>query len=136
MIYSIPHSRHPLNPKNRTLFQCYLACQCHHSSGAHNSRGTAILSKRNIQYEIVHEGYCKEGNFVILVCSIFIAALTIVNIYGPNDDHSSFFNNINKTLSDLPTDDIIIVGVPDQSIVCQIKPLFKLLQAKQSRLKK
>ena len=106
-----------LTPKTVPLFNAIWPGKCYHSCGTHNSRGTAILFKRNIQHNIIHEEYCKEGNFVMLVCSIFISNFTIVNIYGPNDDRPSFFNNINNSLNDLATENIIIGGdfnfVPD-----------------------
>ena len=108
-----------LTPKTVPYFNAIWPGKCYHSCGTHNSRGTAILFKRNIQHQILHEEYCKEGNFVILVCSIFTTTFTIVSIYGPNDDRPSFFNYINNALNDLPTDNILIGGdfnfVPDQT---------------------
>ena len=97
-----------LTPKTIPYFNAIWPGKCYHSCGTFNSRGTAILFKHNIQHNIVHEEYCNEGNYVILVCSIFINTFTIINIYGPNDDRPSFFDSINNKMNDLPADNFVI----------------------------
>ena len=73
-------------------------------------RETSILFKSYVQHNIMHEEYCQESNFVILVCNIFTTTYTIVCIYGPNDDRPSFFDNISKNLSEISTDNVITGG--------------------------
>ena len=84
--------------------------KCYHSCGTVNSRGASILFKPNVQHNIIHEELCPEGNFIILVCSIFSNTYTIVNIYGPNDDRPTFFEQLGKRLEDLSSDNIILGG--------------------------
>ena len=84
--------------------------KCYHSCGTRHSRGTSILFKHNIQHNIIHEEYCNEGNYVIIICKVFINTYTLVNIYGPNDDRPSFFDHLSKRLDDLPTENLIVGG--------------------------
>ena len=84
--------------------------KCYHSCGTFNSRGTSILFKPHVQHSIIYEEYCQEGNFVILVCTIFLNTYTIINIYGPNEDRPSFFHCLNKKLEELNDENIIIAG--------------------------
>ena len=84
--------------------------KCYHSCGSLNSRGVSILLKSSIQHNIIHEEYCTEGNFVILVCKIFSSIYTIVNLYGPNDDRPIFFEELYKRLEYLSADNIILGG--------------------------
>ena len=82
----------------------------YHSCGSSNSRGTSILFKSNVQHEIIHEEYCKDGNFVILVCNIFPNTYTLVSIYGPNDDCPNFFDQLRMRLSEIGSENLLIGG--------------------------
>ena len=96
----------------RTLskFNALWRGKCYHSCGTFNSRGTSILFKPHIQHKILHEEYCQEGNFVLMVCTIFQSTYTLVNIYGPNDDRPSFFHMLSEKLEDVDGENIIIGG--------------------------
>ena len=96
--------------RTATHFDTLWRGKCYHSIGTSNSRGSSILFKPNIQHNIIHEEYCREGNFVILVCSIFLNTYTIVNIYGPNDDRPAFFEQLSRRLEEISADNIIIGG--------------------------
>ena len=108
-----------LTSKTVKYFNALWNGKCYHAFGTFNSRGTAILFKKNIQHSIIHEEYSNEGNFVIIVCKIFLYTYAIVSIYGPNDDQPSFFKEINQKLQHITVDNIIIGGdfnfVPDLS---------------------
>ena len=83
---------------------------CYHSCGTHNSRGTAILLRRSLHHDVIAEDYEANGNYTMIVCKIFSSIYTLVNIYGPNADCPSFFNEINNKLQQLPPDNIVIAG--------------------------
>lgn len=51
-----------------------------------------------------------EGRYVIIHISINNTPLTIVNLYGPNNDDPSFFQKIFSILNKLPSSDLIIGG--------------------------
>ena len=97
-------------PMKATAFNTLWHGKCYHAYGTSNSRGVSILFKSTIQHAIIHEERCPEGNFIILVCSIFLNTYTIVNIYGPNEDCPSFFERIGERLEEIGTDNLIVGG--------------------------
>ena len=52
----------------------------------------------------------KDGNFVLAVIKVNNNILTILNIYGPNDDTPSFYKDIGIILQDAPQENIIVGG--------------------------
>ena len=51
-----------------------------------------------------------NGNFLILDMTIFNKRLSLVNIYGPNKDDSSFYENLFKSITEIGNDSYIICG--------------------------
>ena len=84
--------------------------KCYHSCKASNSGGTTILTKPSLPYDLIVEHSSEDGNFVLVVIKIKNNLLTIVNIYGPNDDTPSFYKRIDALLQQVPQENIIIGG--------------------------
>ena len=99
-----------LSQRKVSCFNALWRGKCYHSCGTHNSRGTSILFKPQIQHNILYEEYCHEGNFVLIICTIFLNTYTLVNLYGPNDDRPAFFHILNKKLEDVAGENIIAGG--------------------------
>ena len=51
-----------------------------------NARGVAILFGNDIELSIHKQVIDEGGNFIILDITIFKQILTLVNLYGPNED--------------------------------------------------
>ena len=106
--------------KSAPYFKSLWPGKCYHSFGTVNSRGTSILFKPNIQHSIIQEEYSLEGNYAILLCSIFTNTYTIVSLYGPNEDRPMFFEEINGIISGLSSDHLFVGGdfnfVPDYQL--------------------
>lgn len=51
-----------------------------------------------------------EGRYIIINISTDSNPLTIVNLYGPNNDDPSFFHSLFSILKNLPSSDLIIGG--------------------------
>ena len=83
---------------------------CYHSCKTANSRGTTILLRSSLSYNLLSEHYGDNGNLVIVVCEINSNIFTLVNVYGPNDDTPSFYSHIDELLHQFPQDNIIIGG--------------------------
>lgn len=80
------------------------------SSFTSNSAGVAILLKNNIEFK-VHECITSDnGRFVILDVTIEEFRLTIVNLYGYNQDRPDFFNNIFEIIDKIGNDNVILGG--------------------------
>lgn len=85
----------------------------YHSYSAHyntKQRGVCILINKKISY--VHNTTITdpEGRFVIINITINNYSLTIGNLYGPNTDDPSFFQNFFSSISNLSNCPIIIAG--------------------------
>ena len=61
-----------------------------------NARGVAILFGKDIELSIHIQVIDEGGNFIILNITIFKQRLTLVNLYGPNEDDPMFFSKSSK----------------------------------------
>lgn len=84
----------------------------HIYSSHYNSkqRGVCILINKRISFTHNTTITDPEGRFIIINISINNAPITIANIYGPNTDDASFFQNVFSTLSNLSDCPIILAG--------------------------
>ena len=98
-----------LTKRKEPFFNSLWRGKCYHSFGTFNSRGTSILVSFQTNHKVIHLEHCPEGNYSVLVCTIHSNTYTIINIYGPNEDRPSFFQNIKQKL-DLPNANVIIGG--------------------------
>ena len=64
------------------------------SHGSNVSRGTAILVKSSLAFDLQNVILDHEGRFVILFLLVFDIKLALVNIYGPNLDNPNIINLI------------------------------------------
>ncbi len=81
------------------------------ASRTSNSRGVGILFKQNFQYKI-HKVIkdVENGNFIIIDIEMNEQQVSLVNIYGPNQDDPNFFENIAAEIEELDNASVIIVG--------------------------
>ena len=76
-----------------------------------NSRGVAILVNNNIEYKCLNVVQDPNGNYLILRIKVFDKDITIVNIYGPNDDNPVFYNDLqNLIINEGNLENIIVAG--------------------------
>ena len=99
-----------LTKRKESAFNTVWGGKGYHAFGTLNSRGTSILFSTRLQYEVKYEEYCPDGNYCILICTIFANTYTLINIYGPNEDQPVFFDRINQRLNELSNDNVIIGG--------------------------
>ena len=97
---------------NRTspYFDTVWSGKCFHSYYTANSRGTTILMKASLSYDLISEEYSEDGNMVCIVCKINNNIFTLINLYGPNDDTPSFYKQVDKILQKYPQENVIIGG--------------------------
>jgi hypothetical protein len=75
-----------------------------------NSRGTAVLISKRINYEIT-DTFCDANcNMLLLKIVIGNISLTLGSIYGPNDDDENFFNQLGNEIDRFNSDFIILGG--------------------------
>ena len=72
---------------------------CIFNSKNSQSRGVAILFNKNLDYTIHKKILDDNGNLIILDITICDKRLTLVNIYGPNQDSPEFYEKVKAEAS-------------------------------------
>ena len=68
------------------------------------------LLYNNFQHEIERIVKDPNGNYLIMEITIKDKKLTLVNIYGPNEDRPQFYSNIRQKVDEFDNDMTIICG--------------------------
>ena len=83
---------------------------CEFSSFRCNSRGVCVLFNYNFSYKIHSRKNDEYGNFLALDVSIDDHRITLVSLYGQNNDNPNFFHQILDIYNEFENQDIIICG--------------------------
>lgn len=83
---------------------------CIFSNFRSNARGVAILFGNKIEFKVHKKIIDDQGNFIILDITLQNHRLSLINIYGPNSDSPSFFDEIMKHIGEIGNSDFIICG--------------------------
>ena len=75
-----------------------------------NKRGVMVLLNNNFQHDIGRIVTYPNGIFLILEITIQGKKITLVNIYGPNEDRPQFYSNIKQNIEEFGNDRAIICG--------------------------
>ena len=75
-----------------------------------NKRGVMILLNNNFQHDIGRIVKDPNGNYLIMEITIKGKKITLVNIYGPNEDRPQFYSNIRQKVDEFDNDMTIICG--------------------------
>ena len=75
-----------------------------------NERGVMILVNNNFEHDIGRIVADPNGNFLILEITIKGKKITLVNIYGPNEDRPQFYSNLKQNIEEFGNDRAIICG--------------------------
>ena len=75
-----------------------------------NKRGVMILLNNNFEHDIGRIVADPNGNFLILEITIKGKKITLVNIYGPNEDRPQFYSNLKQKIEEFGNDRAIICG--------------------------
>ena len=87
------------------------------SHGSSNSRGVCILTK-NCNLDVVKQFHDNDGRILILDITLHGQKFTLANIYGFNNDNPTFFDDVDKNLSDFVCESVVIGG--DFNIVLDV----------------
>ena len=80
---------------------------CSHTG---NSRGIAILFNNTFKFSVHNEIYDRKNNFIILDITIQECRMTLVAIYGPNEDSPNFYSDIQNRVIEIQNSTIVMVG--------------------------
>ena len=79
------------------------------SSFSRASAGVCILFNNNFQFEIIRQFSDQEGRYIIIDMKID-KILTLVNIYAPNNDNPTFFQNLLDRILSFECEEVIMGG--------------------------
>ena len=69
-----------------------------------------ILMNNNFEYKVERVKTDKNDNYIILEVNIQGKRLTLVNLYGPNQENPNFYTNIKQKVSEFENDQVIMCG--------------------------
>ena len=75
-----------------------------------NRRGVMILLNNNFEQQVESIKTNPNGNYIILNMTIQGKKVTLVNIYGPNEDNPQFYRNLKEKYSEFDNEILIICG--------------------------
>jgi len=84
--------------------------QVYQSNFSTKTRGVAIIIKKSVPF--IHKQTIKDrnGRYLVVCGEINSLSITLVNVYGPNFDDPSFFENVFKIIPDFMHSRVIIAG--------------------------
>lgn len=91
-----------------THFKCKDYNNIYSSTFNNRQRGVSILIHNKLMYNHLSTTVDPEGRYVIINGTLSNNNLTIMNIYGPNNDNPSFFHDVFSKLND--NSNIILAG--------------------------
>lgn len=80
------------------------------SSYTTNSRGVMILINNNFEQKVNRVKIDKNGNYIILDITIEDQKITLVNLYGPNNDNPQFYENLKHKINEFENEQVIMCG--------------------------
>ena len=83
--------------------------EAYFSSYTTNSRGVMVLINNNFQ-QVERIKTDNSGNFIILDMTIEDKEVTLVNIYGSNNDNPLFYENLKSKIEEFHNEQVIIYG--------------------------
>ena len=96
--------------KTEKLWKSQWGGQAFFSHGESNAKGVAIFIRKKLQTK-VHKLYADPfGRYLIIDITIGLQRLTLCNVYGPNTDDLTFFDNLFEQIESFQNADLIIAG--------------------------
>ena len=80
------------------------------SSFSSASAGVCIVFNNNFQFEIIRQFSDQEGRSIIIDMKIDNKISTLVNIYAPNNDNPTFFQNLLDQILSFKCEEVIMGG--------------------------
>ena len=84
--------------------------KCIFNSFTSSSRGVVVMLNNSFEYKLYESKIDNSGNFIALDITIKEKRITLINIYGPNNDNQQFFLNILKCIEEFENDEYLICG--------------------------
>ena len=69
-----------------------------------------VLINNTFEHKVHRVKTDQNGNFIILELNIEGKQITLVNLYGPNDDKPEFYENIKQKVAEFENEEVIMCG--------------------------
>ena len=99
-----------LTKKEENELRTLSKCECFISGVKTNSRGVAILLMNNFEYKVVASNLDNQGNMIYVDLMLGSISFRLINIYAPNTDTPTFFQNVNVLIEENTMDHIVVCG--------------------------
>ena len=99
-----------LTKKEENELRTLSKCECFISGVKTNSRGVAILLMNNFEYKVVASSLDNQGNMIYVDLMLGSISFHLINIYAPNTDTPTFFQNVNVLIEENTMDHIVVCG--------------------------
>ena len=81
----------------------------YYAHGTSNSRGVAILLKKNVPIEVHNVDLSEEGRYIILYTTFKGHKVALVNVYAPNEDAPNFFRKVFQRIANFQAADFLVI---------------------------
>ena len=99
-----------LTKKEENELRTLSKCECFISGVKTNSRGVAILLMNNFEDKVVASSLDNQGNMIYVDLMLGSISFRLINIYAPNTDTPTFFQNVNVLIEENTMDHIVLCG--------------------------
>ena len=99
-----------INPNLESFIKSEWGFEAYFSSYTTNSRGVMILINNNFEQKVNRIKTDKNGNYIILDMTIEGKKITLVCLYGPNEDNPHFYENIKRKVVEFDNEEVIMCG--------------------------
>ena len=99
-----------INPKLDAFIKSEWGYEAYFSSYTTNSRGVMVLLNNTFEHKVNRVKQDRNGNFLILDLNIDGKNITLVTLYGPNEDNPKFYENIKRNVTEFGNDEVIMCG--------------------------
>ena len=82
----------------------------YYSNGMSEARGVAILFRKNLGVQIHNTVYDEQGQFILVHATISNKKWVLVNLYAPNVDNPTFFQEAMQKVERFNPDHLIMGG--------------------------
>ena len=81
------------------------------ASGTNASIDVAILFRKHFEHKILDSENSQEGNYIALKIKMIDTEITLINMYGPNNDNPRFYDELSALIDIFQTATIILCGI-------------------------
>lgn len=96
--------------ENERFWSAEWGARAFYANGTSNSRGVAVLFRKNSSIKVLNVDKDENGRFLIITIKLYGKEIVISNIYAPNEDCPEFFSTLIRHLNRASSPEWLIGG--------------------------